>query len=110
MLQVFYLDIAKLDLDVACICNEFQVFSCVFAGVSDVCCKCFNCFERMLQVFHLVVAKVDLVLHVLQWDHVPQPPATAAGALESVHSTNGPHLQARGKRTRHECRVVSTCF
>jgi hypothetical protein len=27
----------------------------------------------MLQMFHLNVAKVDLVLHILQWD----PPATA---------------------------------
>jgi hypothetical protein len=28
MLQVFYLDIVKkLDLDVACVCNGFQVFS-----------------------------------------------------------------------------------
>jgi hypothetical protein len=26
MLQMFYLDVAKLDLDVACICNGFQVF------------------------------------------------------------------------------------
>jgi hypothetical protein len=29
MLQLFYLDVAKLDLDVACVCNDFQVFSCV---------------------------------------------------------------------------------
>jgi hypothetical protein len=48
-------------------CN---VYTCVFLSVSDVCCKCSSCFERMLQVF-LNVAKVDLVLHMLQWD----PPA-----------------------------------
>jgi hypothetical protein len=45
-----------------------------FASVSDVCCKCCNCFRRMLQVFHLDVAKIDLVLHMLQWD----PPTAAA--------------------------------
>jgi hypothetical protein len=38
----------------------------------------------MFQVFHLDVAKVDLVLHMLQWDHLPQPLAVAAGALETV--------------------------
>jgi hypothetical protein len=37
-------------------------------GISDVCCKCFNSFERRLQVFHLDIVKVDLVLHILQWD------------------------------------------
>ena len=30
----------------------------------DIYYKCFSCFERMLQVFHLDVVKVDLVL---QW-------------------------------------------
>jgi hypothetical protein len=31
---------------------------------------CFKCFIRMLQVFHLDVAKVDLdVAYVLQWLH-----------------------------------------
>jgi hypothetical protein len=49
MLQMFYLDVAKLDLDVACICNGFQVFSGILQvfqmyvasvlTVSDVCCK-----------------------------------------------------------------------
>jgi hypothetical protein len=98
---VFYLNVAKLDLNVAYTCmlqayvssvfscfkRMFQVFyldmayilqwlhTC-FSGVSDVCCKCFSCFGRILQVFHLNVAKVDRVLHVLQWD----PSAAAAGA------------------------------
>jgi len=40
----------------------------VFPRVSDVCCKCFNCFGRTLQMFPLDVAKVDLMLHMLQWD------------------------------------------
>ena len=66
-------------------CNGFQVFSCVFckcficlllyiASVASGCFKskssvahvamaihaCFNCFRRMLQVFHLDVSKVYL--------------------------------------------------
>jgi hypothetical protein len=40
-------------------------FSKCFASVSDTCCKCFSCFVRMLQVFHLNVSKVDQdVAHV----------------------------------------------
>jgi hypothetical protein len=51
MLQVFYLDVVNLDLDVACFCNGFQVFSGVLQVfqtyvasvliILDVCCKCF---------------------------------------------------------------------
>jgi hypothetical protein len=98
ILQVFQMDVAKVDRDVAyvaivvqvcrkglfpmfhmcfwmyvasvlsryCIC--FPMATHVFFRVcirSDVCCKCFNCFRRMLQAFHLSVAKVDLVLHML---------------------------------------------
>jgi hypothetical protein len=37
MLQVFYLDFAKVD-------QLLHLFSRCFASVSDVCCKCFNCF------------------------------------------------------------------
>jgi hypothetical protein len=48
-----------------CLHTWFQVFLWCFASVSDICCKCFNCFGRMLQVFHLDVAKVDLMLHML---------------------------------------------
>jgi hypothetical protein len=94
------LDVAKVDLDVAYICKCFRGFhiyvasvssKClymfalathmfssffdVFTSVSDVCYKCFSCFGRnILQVFHLNVAKVDLVLHMLQ----REPPAAAA--------------------------------
>jgi hypothetical protein len=39
------------------------VFLGVFISVSDVCCKCFNCFERVLQMFHLDVS-IDWVLHL----------------------------------------------
>jgi hypothetical protein len=46
MLQVFYPDVAKVDLDVACICNGFQVFS------------------DILQVFQLLWMYVASVLSV----------------------------------------------
>jgi hypothetical protein len=57
MLQMFHLNIVKVDLDVANVCNSFQVFLDVFVSVSDVRCKS---FRPMLNV-----AKVDLMLHML---------------------------------------------
>jgi hypothetical protein len=82
MLQVFHLDDAKVELDVAyaCMFQVFLVFHTYVAGVlsgccicfamainvfswfSDVCCNYFNCFGSMLQVFHLNIAKVDLAV------------------------------------------------
>jgi hypothetical protein len=56
-LQVFYLDVAKVDLDVAYTCI-LQAYVSSVLGISDVCCKC---FIWMLQVFPLDVACV------LQW-------------------------------------------
>jgi hypothetical protein len=87
MLQVFYLDVACLTMTFKC----FQVFCKCY-----VCCKCFSCFERMLQVFHLDVTKIDLVLHMLQWAHLPQQPAAAAGAPPSGRRRS--HVHACGKR------------
>jgi hypothetical protein len=98
--KCFYLHVAKVDLDVACACNGFQVFFGIFASASDVCCKCFNSFRCMLQVFHLDVAKVDLMLNMLQWDHLSQPPVATTGAPQSGRIRS--HLHARGKRRRRE--------
>jgi hypothetical protein len=42
MLHVFHLDIAYI------LQWPFQAFLGVFISVSNVCCKCFNCFESML--------------------------------------------------------------
>jgi hypothetical protein len=50
-----------------CFPRMFQVFHTYVASVSVA----FGC---MLQVFHLDVAKVNRVLHMLQWD----PPVVAA--------------------------------
>jgi hypothetical protein len=49
MLQVLYIDVAKVDRDVAHVVVAIHV-----------CFKYFICSRRMLQVFYLVVAKVDL--------------------------------------------------
>jgi hypothetical protein len=46
---VLYIDVAKVDWDVAYVVMAIHV-----------CFKCFICFRRMLQMFHLDVAKVDL--------------------------------------------------
>jgi hypothetical protein len=50
MLQVFYIDVVKVDRNIA---HVAMVFSSVYP-------KCFICFRCTLQVFHLDVAKVDL--------------------------------------------------
>jgi hypothetical protein len=70
MLQVFHLDVIKVDLNVA------------YIGMAiHACFKCFICFRYMLQMFCLDVSKVDLVLHMLQWHRwlagsgLPQLPA-----------------------------------
>jgi hypothetical protein len=54
--KCFHLDVAYV----------LQWLHMCFSRVSDVYCKCFNCFGHMLQMFPLDVAKVDLVLHMLQ--------------------------------------------
>ena len=80
-------------------------FRC-FASILDVCCKCFSCSGRMLLVFHLGVAKVDLMLHILQWD----PPVVAPGAPPSgrVQAREKPsagvraHAVGRAKNRRYK--------
>jgi hypothetical protein len=90
MLQVLYLDVVKVDLDVAYTCMlqtyvssvlgisyvclqvfyldvayvsmVFKCFSGVFASVSDTCVS--FVFFRMLQLLHLDILKVDRVLHI----------------------------------------------
>jgi hypothetical protein len=69
----FYLDVAYV-LDICCKCliwllyvlamafKCFQAFCMSFRYMLQV----FSCFRRMLRLFYLNVAKVDLVLHMLQ--------------------------------------------
>jgi len=47
MLQVFYIDVAKVDRDVANVAMVFQVYAPNVSSVSDVCC---NCFIWMLHI------------------------------------------------------------
>jgi hypothetical protein len=57
MLQVY--------LDVRYICNDFQVFSCIFASVSDTFFKCFICLLlHVASGTHLNISKIDRVLHI----------------------------------------------
>jgi hypothetical protein len=59
MLQVFHLDVAKVDLDVAYVLQRlhtcFKFFRC-FAGFQTYVYKYFSYFKRMVQVFYLNVA------------------------------------------------------
>jgi hypothetical protein len=45
MLQVFHIDVTKVDRDVVHVATVFL----------SVCSKCFICFKRMLQLFYLDV-------------------------------------------------------
>jgi hypothetical protein len=65
MLQVFYPNVTKVDLDVACVCNGFQVFSDILqvfqmyvasvSTVSNVCCKCFIWMLSRSDVAHVSI-------------------------------------------------------
>jgi hypothetical protein len=61
MLQMFHLDVSKVDLSVAHVANGYtRMFQSHVSSVSSV-------FICMLQKFYLDVLKVDRVLHMLQW-------------------------------------------
>jgi hypothetical protein len=76
--QVFHVSHTYVVSILSGCCIYFAMATNVFSGVSNVCCKCFNSFRRMLQVFHLSVANVDLgVAHVA----VGQPPVVAIGPV-----------------------------
>jgi hypothetical protein len=54
--------------------HVFQVFSGVFASVSDVCCKCFICFARFIRMLQNQIG----CFTCCNGTHPLQPPATAA--------------------------------
>jgi hypothetical protein len=93
MLQLFHLDIAKVDQNVAVVIHVcfkcfilfsrlmfasvssgcyicFHTYEVFFTSVSYTCFEYFSCFVCMLQVFHLDVLKVDLVLQLVFQTHV----------------------------------------
>jgi hypothetical protein len=53
---MFYLDVSKVNLSVV-----------NFAIAMHAYFKCFTCFRRLLQMFHLYIAKVDVMLRMLLW-------------------------------------------
>jgi hypothetical protein len=67
MLQIFYLNVAKLDRDVAYICKCFRCFHTYVASVSSCCLHMFvmathlfsSFFSGVLQVFQTYVARVS---------------------------------------------------
>jgi hypothetical protein len=87
MFQVFYLDVAY-------VCNDFQVFLRVFqTHVSSVS----SFFRRILQVLHLDILKVDQMLHM-------------RCAWEARGGASGPHrcgAQKAGMGRGAECRYAS---
>jgi hypothetical protein len=117
MLQVFHLDVAYV----------LQSLYMCFPRVSDVCCKCFNCFGRILQMFPLDVAKVNIVLLILQWTPSAVRPACMCvgvegaravsagnradadrnGASEGHTAAGGPH-EAGVRRGRPDANTVQT--
>jgi hypothetical protein len=87
MLQVFYLDVAYV----------FQWLHICFPRVTDVCCKCFNSFRRLLQMLSLDVTKVDLVLYMLQWTPYATAACCSCWAFLHAHGCGG---GVRGKREK----------
>jgi hypothetical protein len=54
----------------------------LYTHISSICFKCFICFRRILQVFHVDVSKVDLGEHMFYRNH-PAADAVARGARGS---------------------------
>jgi hypothetical protein len=63
-LGVSYVCLQVFQLDVAHVCNDFQVFSGFLASVSDVYFKCFICLLLYIASVAFGCSKVDRVLRV----------------------------------------------
>jgi hypothetical protein len=63
--SVFFYMLQVLHLNISGCCTYCN-------GVSTIYPKCFIYFRRMLQMFHLYVAKVDLVFECCSWTHLSQ--------------------------------------
>jgi hypothetical protein len=76
MFQVFHMYVASIFIwDVAYVLQRLQI---CFPGVPDVYCKCVTVSDVCYKVLHQDVAKLDLMVYILQWDPLRQPPAAAA--------------------------------
>jgi hypothetical protein len=114
--QLFYLDVAKVDMNVAYIyASVSSVFICTLQlfsfGSYNVCngytrvfkffLVFFKCFRHMLQVFqlfwtyvamfHLNVAKVDQMLHMLNETHFAA--AACCSYRGAAEWADGPHVR-----------------
>ena len=87
----------------------FQMYvACVLSGcyicykdyVASVCSKCFIYFNRMLQLFHLSVAKVDLNTWLFSYEERASARAMAASAISwwrrSIGERTGIRAGTRG--------------
>ena len=72
MFNMFQTNVASV-LSGCCTCYNDYVVS--------VCSKCFICFSRMLQLFHLSVAKVDLNAWLFSEEERASAGAMAASAV-----------------------------
>jgi hypothetical protein len=133
MLQEFIQNVSSVVSDVSCKCvyldvvyvshicykyfiwtlymfaMAFKYLAGVFASVSDVCCKCFSCFGRMLQVFHLYIVKVDRVLHMLQcvWKNGGDASGTRVRSGDTGPRGRVKHWRGQGRAgAGMECRRV----
>jgi hypothetical protein len=71
MLQVFYIDVAKVDPDmfhmlqwlymyvasVSCVCCKSTFGYCIYMHVASICFKCFKCFTT-----------IDWLITIINWD------------------------------------------
>ena len=87
MLQVFHLDVAKIDLDVVYI--AMVIYACFKRIVSSVS----SVFSRMLHVFQLDVSKVDLGEHMFNGPGGGAPPWVIVWAPESGRHLHSAHPQ-----------------
>ena len=60
MLQVFRIDVAKVDRDVAKVDRDVAYVAIAIHACFKCMSQMFHLYQTMLQVFHLDVAKVDL--------------------------------------------------
>ena len=88
-MQVFYLDVAY-------VYNGFKCFSCVFAGVSDTCLKCFICFQTYIAIVASGCFKLDQVLYLPPRLSSVSPRCQAWEGGVVPTGTSGPHVLAGG--------------
>jgi hypothetical protein len=92
MLQVFHLSLLHMFYTyVASVLSQCCICFAMATHVFFWCCKCFNCFERMLQVFSSRCYKSRSVLHMLQWD-----PYVAAVCWTRMHTRGCGGARAAG--------------